>query len=358
MAKSDPKYLISYRNLTGILQKEIPSNNILLSLKDKVLSDELIKIICEKFTGKNFNPDNHLIIFSAEDKQIENLINECSNTGLFSEKKVVVLRNVKKLLKDAKLSLLDYLKRPNPDTCLIMISSDDKFETDKIFLFDTKNSSENAKENKKIIDNGVKIFEVSEFSDSEIINWMEEKFEGYKISKDTIKYFLQFTNHSLDEILSEIEKLKTYCYFSKEVTIDSVNLCIGIAKDFNETDFIKAVLEHQSEKALKIYSQISLKKDAEVFLIFLLNSAFIVINKLFDPAAAKLEGFSLKRELKLWFPDQEKLIPYYKNFGSLIGTEKIKTAFEYIYSTDKKLKTSGADKNTTMTALINNICNL
>lgn len=358
MAKSESKYLISYGNLTDILQKESAANNILLSIREKTLYDELIKIIYEKFVGKSFNPDNHLIIFNAEDKQIENLINECSISGLFSERKVVVLRNVKKLPKDAKLSLLEYLKRPNPDTCLVMISADEKFEVDRIFLSDTKDDFENAKENKNIIDRSVKIYEVSDFSDSEIINWMEEQFEGFKISKDTLKHFTQFTNSSLDEILSEIEKLKTYCFFSKEVTIDSVNLCNGIAKDFNETDFIKAILEHKSEKALKIYSQISLKKDVEIFLIFLMNSAFIVINKLFDPAASRLQGFSLKKELKLWFPDQEKLLPYYRNFGKSIGIEKIKLAFEYIYSTDKKLKTSDADKNTIMAALINNICNL
>ncbi|MEO8209359.1 MAG: DNA polymerase III subunit delta [bacterium] len=360
MAKAQFKYLISYKNLLDTLQKEPIANNILISLKEKVLSDDLIRIISEKFVGKFFDAAVHLIIFNAEDKPIENLLNECSNTGLFTQRKVVVLRNVKKLLKEAKTALLEYLKRSNPDTCLIMISNEEKFEVEKIFLSDGKEKDESgaAKESKGIIDSNVKIYEVSEFTDADKINWIEKKFEGYKISKDTIMQFLQFTNNSLDEILSEIEKLKTYCYFSKEVTTDSVNMCNGIAKDFDETDFIKAILEHQSDKALKIYSQISLKKDVEVFLIFLLSSAFIIINKLFDPAAKKLEGFQLKRELKLWFPDQEKLLPYYRNFGNSIKQEKIKTAFEYIYATDKIFKTSAGDKRTTMTVLITNICNL
>jgi len=358
MAKTETKYLIPYKKLLENFRKDKIPNNILISVKEKVLLDELISVICENFGGKNFNTKDNLISFSAEDKQMDNVLNECSNIGLFSEKKVVVLKNVKKLLKDAKLSLIDYLKRSNPDSCLIMVSSDEELVVEKIFLFDPKAVTESSAENKRTVDNSVKIFQVGEFSEQEIIKWIEDKFQGYKISSDTVKHFLQFTNYSFDEILSEIEKLKTFCWFTKEVTTDSVNLCNGISRDFNETDFIKAITERKMGDALKIYDHISLKKDSEVYLVFLMNTAFITINKLFDPNTAKLDGFMLKKELKLWFPDQEQLIPFYRNFRRSISQEKLRSAFDHIYTTDKLLKTSGGDKKTMMTNLIKNICSL
>jgi DNA polymerase III delta subunit len=123
-------------------------------------------------------------------------------------------------------------------------------------------------------------------------------------------------------------------------------------------DFIIAITERKPETALKIYDHISLKKDSEVYLVFLMSMAFMAINKLLDPNVAKLSGFYLKKELKLWFPEQEKLIPYYKNFGKSIELEKIQEAFDYIYSTDKLLKSSGGNRKTMMIALINNICSL
>ncbi len=358
MAKSTAKYDISYRSLLDSFRKDKIPNNILLSIREKVLQDDLITIICDKFVGKNFDIKNNLIFFSAEDRQIESLINECSNQGLFSERRIVVLRNVKKLQKDAKLSLLDYLKNSNPDTCLLMISSDEEFAPDKIFLYNPKEPSESSLENKQIIEKNVRIFQISEFTESEVIKWTEEKFEGYKISKDTIKHFLRFTNYSFDEILSEIEKLKTYGYFTKEITTDAVNLCNGISKDFNETDFIKAITERKPDEALRIYDHISLKKDSEVYLVFLMNIAFTSINKLMDPNSAKLNDWNLRRELKLWFPDQERLIPHYRNFGKSIRQEQIAAAFDYIYSTDKLLKSSGGNRKTMMVSLINNICSL
>jgi len=367
LAKFDSKYNISYKNLKDSLLKEKIPNNILLSINEKVLLDDLVKIICEKFGGKNFDVKNNLVSFNAEDRQNENIINECSNTGLFAERKVVVLKNVKKLLKAGKLSLLDYLKKYNPDTCLIMTSDDDEFSVEKIFLLDAKETGKSKnqddepaapKTSKKDIENNVKICQITGFTESELVGWVKEKFDDYKIDKETIVYFLQFSNFALDEILSEIEKLKTFCYNTKEITPESVNLCNGIAKDFDESDFVQAIMEKKKDVAMKIYDYISLKKDSEVFLVILLSTAFIAINKLSDPGVARLDGFNLKRELKLWFPGQDRLIPFYKNYRKTIGSDKMKIAFDQIHSADKSLKSTGGDKKMIMSRLINNICNL
>ncbi len=323
MAKSEKRNIVSYRKLTDTFEKGPVNNNILLSLREKVLLVDLVKVICKKFVGENFDAKNNLISFNADDKNIESFMNECSNSGLFSDKKVVVLRNIRKLLKDGKTALIDYLGRPNPDTCLIMINSDEELDISKIFLYDSRGGeSADAARNRRIIEDNVKIYELGGLSESELIEWIKEKFGDHKISDSSVKHFLRFSNNTPDEILPEIEKLKTYCYPSKEITDDAINLCNGISKDFSESDFIKAVLEHQNEKALKIYSQISLKKDVEIFLIFLLNSAFITIDKLFDPGVEKLQGFLLKKELKLWYPDQEILLPYYRNFRKSTGHDK------------------------------------
>jgi hypothetical protein len=89
-----------------------------------------------------------------------------------------------------------------------------------------------------------------------------------------------------------------------------------------------------------------------------MSTAFMAINKLLDPNVAKLDGYLLKKELKLWFPEQEQLMPYYKNYGKSIELKKIETAFDYIYSTDKLLKSSGGNRKTMMISLVNNICSL
>ena len=358
MAKEVNKYKISYNNFVKNLDKDQIPSVILLAVKDKIILDDIVKIICVKFGGKDFDIKNNLISFNGDERAIENIINECRNSGLFSDRKVVLLKNVKKLLKDEKSGLVDYFIRPNPDTVLIMVSGDEEFSPGKIFSYDSKSENEKARETQKIVESSVKIFEITEFTDTELIKWIKEKFGEYKADDSAINQFIQYSNYSPDEILSEIEKLKTYCYNTKEVTLEAVNLCNGIAKDFNETDFIRSIVERNYENALKIYDKISLKKDVEVFLIFLLNSAFTVINKLYDPGVVKLQDWQLKRELKLWLPDQDKLLPYYQRYRNANSQEKMKTIFGHIFQTDKLLKSSGSDRKTVMLSLINNICKL
>ena len=134
MPKTETKYLTSYKTLLDTFQTEDIPNNIVLSLNEKILLDDLIKIVCRKFIGKNFDERNNLISFNADDKMMESVLNDCSNMGPFTANKVVVLKNVKKLPEDAKLSLFDYLKRTNPDTCLIITSAEKEFTHVKIFL--------------------------------------------------------------------------------------------------------------------------------------------------------------------------------------------------------------------------------
>ncbi|MEP7146234.1 MAG: DNA polymerase III subunit delta [bacterium] len=358
MAKSGQNNAVPYNELIKLFKEHRIPNNLIISSGEKVLTDNLVKIICHNFAGKHFTAANNLFSFNAEDKNIEAVINECSNTGLFSDKKIIVLRNVHRLLKNAKLALLSYLKKSNPDTCLVMFTDDEKFEFEKIFLFNSKSDVDDPKENKYIFEKNVKAYQIIAFSNAEMISWIREKCDDFKISDDTIRDFLQFTNYGFDELLSEIEKLKTYCYMTKEITKEAVNLCKGIDVEFSEMDFIKAVIERKHDKALKIYSKISLRKDVEVFLVFLLTSTFININKLFDPGVSKLQGWQLRKELKLWNKDQEEFLPNYKSYRDSISQDKVTKAFEYIYNSDKILKTSGADKNTTMVTLINNICSM
>lgn len=356
MAKASVKYQISFKSLKEKLSKGNIPGNILISAGGKIIFDEILELICKKFTGRDLSEKDSIISFNAEDKQIENVINECSSTGLFADKKIVVLKNIKKLLKSDKLSLIDYLKKPNPDTCLIMESSGEELNPAKLFFYDKKDGDENITGIREIIEKNVCVFEVTGMNETELSGWLKERFGEYKIDDDTLKHLLQFSNFSPDELLSEAEKLMTYCYGTKEITKDAVNLCNGMAKDFSENDFIKALIEKDSEKAYRIYDSISLKKDVEVFLIFLLNSSFIAIYKMFDPAVSGMNEWDLKRSLKLWFPEQDKLIPLYKKFRSSSKRERIAEIINQIYKTDKLLKSSAVNKKNLMSDLINKVC--
>jgi DNA polymerase III delta subunit len=341
MAKSKKKNLISYPELITKAGKGFDYNILLLHISEKILIDEFINKSALKFLGKK--PDNSsLVILDAENAELEKIANELSSGGFFSEKKVLVLKNIKCLRKDEKLSLEKILRRVSPDIFFIMLATEKEFKSSDYEELYSGNALD---------------LDVKEFTEDEFIVWVKSRFDDYKISDDAVFRLLQLTNFSFDEVLGEIEKLKTYSYFSKEIDLKTVNECIGLSKDFLEIDFIREILNKNRENAMKIYSRIILKKDVEVFLLYLLSSSFIIISKLFDPESAKLSGWDQKRILKLWF-DHEKLLPEYKNFRQSIDKNKLKMAFEHIHNADKALKTSNTESKTVFSTLVENLCSL
>jgi DNA polymerase III delta subunit len=153
--------------------------------------------------------------------------------------------------------------------------------------------------------------------------------------------------------------LKTYCIDSKEITTDDVNLCVGFSRDFNEFDFLQAVLTKNYNEAIRIYNRLTLKEDVEIYLVSLLSSSMISISKLFDAKASDMNEFALKREFKLWWKDSDKRLRILKEYKSKINELKLKQAFDYIYQADKSLKSiSSENRKTILTNLIYALTNL
>ncbi|MCX6164642.1 MAG: hypothetical protein NTU73_07240 [Ignavibacteriae bacterium] len=181
------------------------SNNIFLVLNEKILLEELLIAIGEKFIGKSFDPKQNIRKFFSNDKQIEEVINECSNLGFFTERKIVLFRiekrpGVKGLSKDDKLALINYFKNSNPDTILILHVLDSEYTL--------SNFDELKGEN-------VTFYIKEETTPEEIILWVKEKMEDYEISEDALIQLLRYVNPSYDEVYTELEKLKAYSMLTK-----------------------------------------------------------------------------------------------------------------------------------------------
>ena len=90
------------------------------------------------------------------------------------------------------MSLVDYFKRPNPDTVFLMVSIEDDFSPGKVFLYDSKSENEKAKEVQKVVESSVKVYEINEFTETDLISWIKEKFGEYKIDETAINQFIQY----------------------------------------------------------------------------------------------------------------------------------------------------------------------
>lgn len=350
MAKSNQgnEYKISYKNLLEKAQSGKISNNIFLFLSEKILLEEFLAMLGKKFIGNKFDVKKDIRKFFSNDKKIEDVINECSNMGFFSEKKIVLFRvekrpGIKGLSKDDKEALINYFRSPNPDSVLILHVLDSEYTLSNFDDFKNEN---------------ITFYIKIDTTPEEIILWIKDKMEGYEISEDVIIHLLKYVNPSYDEIYTELEKLKTYSTISKKISMEDVNLCVGLTRDFNELDFIDAVFSRNINKALKIYDLLSLKEEIEIRLVSYLVSAFIAIYKMFDSQLSRMGDWDKKKELKLWGKDADKMKGIYEEYKNATNELKIMKAFDYIYRADKAFKTSSPDKRAIFTALVSNLASL
>ena len=129
MAKQGNKYKISYQKFTEQLEKNSIPNNLLLFLSEKILLDDIIKLVSNKFIASSEDMKNNIKHYFSDNKDIENVISECSNVNFFTEKIIIIYKIVKRpgvkgVQKDDKNALLSYIKNYNPDTVLLLVVVD------------------------------------------------------------------------------------------------------------------------------------------------------------------------------------------------------------------------------------------
>ena len=333
-----PVSQLSYKEFSLDIKKGQIPKNLVLSSKYKTITNILLKSIAEKFLENEKISDDNLRSYYADEKTFEDMMGESVNTGFFSAKKVLIYKNYKKLLKAERELFLRYLNDYNPDTLIIFHAND---------FADIKDN---------LIEHGsIKTISIKEFSEAELFNWLKEIFEGYQISDEDINYFISLSGGSVDELYNESEKVKIYSYDTKVITKEIIKLCAGISKDFDENDFLMAVISKNFDQAIKIYDKLALQKDIEIFLIYILSNAFMGIAKLFDPQINQY-GRDLKRILKLWFAS-DKLIYTLKDYKESTDLGKVKGHLQRIFDVDKQLKSSSPDKKNVITNLIFSLTN-
>ena len=153
------------------------------------LQDFFIDYLSSKFLNK----DQSVLYINLDDDKESFLLSEISSYSLFAEKKIIVVRRIKKLSKNGKKELFDYIKSPNNNYCLILISE----------TYDFKNSlQKDLEKNSTTIDVRVPF-------ESKIKEWViyYVKAKKYNIDREMINDLVDKYGDSISHVINEIENL-------------------------------------------------------------------------------------------------------------------------------------------------------
>ena len=181
--------VVNFKHIINrISSNEIDSTYSLFG-NEAFLQNFFIDSIASKF----LNNDGSVLYINLDDDRESVLLSELSSYSLFSEKKIIIVRRIRKLSKNGKKELTDYIASPNMNYCLILISE----------THDFKNAFQ------KQLEKTSTSIDIRVPFDNKIREWATYyvKTKKYNINSEIINDLVDKYGDSISHVVNEIENL-------------------------------------------------------------------------------------------------------------------------------------------------------
>lgn len=217
-------------------------------LLNKKLEDEILKTKVE-----HFNITNYSLLESNINEILEDLI----TISLFSEEKVIVLKDFSEILKLEQVYInrfINYLKNPNPDVYLFI-------------CLDTLISRNY--EIGKAISNYSYLIEVNDLAKKDYNNYIVDYLNdlNFTIENKAVLELITRTNYDLDLLMNELNKLVTYKLDESEISYNDVINLVSKNLEENVYEIVNNLLLNNNKKTIEIFYDLMEKNEDPIRII-------------------------------------------------------------------------------------------
>jgi len=218
------------------------------------LNDYLIKKYIKQILEENSLTDIDVTNYNLDTDKINDIIHDAETISLFTPKKAIIVDNAVVFKNNTidQTELEKYLNNPNLDTILIFIVHDEKVD-----------------ERKKITKLFRSKYKVIELNDQTIYPIVSKMFDGFKIDKKTIEFFIDRVGNNLMLLEQEANKIMIYKE-SGEITIDDIKLLTSKTVEVDLFKLIDAIITKDKNTAMTIYNEMLKMKEEPIAIIITL----------------------------------------------------------------------------------------
>ena len=310
-------------------------NNYLIESTDSLsLENEASKLIKDnKFTKAS------VYKYDLEETELENALEDLDTYGLFTQEKVIILKNIESLKYDDYKSefehLFRYLDNPNPDNLLII-------EVSK--LSGTSKIGKILKE--KCTYNKVELNTKS---------YIKQLLKDYEVDPNTINLLDNYCLGDISKIYNECQKLKNYKYEEKVITEDDVKELVtkklGDSKDLTFS-FSRSIALRDKKGALKRYKELLSYNFEPISIIGLLSSQIRII---YQVKLLEKERLSDREIANILEEKSDYRITKTRELTKLYSEDSLLHLLQELSDIDFKMKTTDLDANALLEQFIINI---
>lgn len=224
--------------LAQLQKREFAPIYFLVGEKETFFVDQLSNYIEENVLSEEEKGFNQQIMYGRDVSMME-VIEAAKRFPMMAEYQVIIVREAQHLARELD-KLEDYVANMQPSTILVFCYKYKKPDGRKKVISQIK---------KKAV-----YYETSAIYDNMIGDWIVTELaqKQYSIDPKAAQMLIDFLGNDLSKIYKELEKLMQILPLGSRITPESVEENIGISKDYNVFELVKAIGDRDEVKAFKI----------------------------------------------------------------------------------------------------------
>lgn len=292
--------------------------------------------VMEQVVDQSMKDFNLNIYYGADCKGTE-ILDTCQTLPMFSERRVVVVRQADKLPAATQEGLLPYLANPCPETCLLFLAA--KPDLRRKFYAELKKQP-GSLEFKKLYDNKLGPFIAA-----------EAQAQGKKIDGAGAEMLAFMVGNNLQELVSQIEKATLYVGSRPVIGVEDVKAIVSQSKAFTAFELARFMGEKNLPKALSTLQSMLQNGEEAVMILGALASHFRRIWRIRELLDQKITPADIGKQLKIHQFFLGEQVAQAKKYA----VSELEALFDRLYRGDVGIKT-GASSATVLQGLVYDAC--
>jgi DNA polymerase-3 subunit delta len=253
----------SLKTLHDAIKRQSFDGAYYISGEDDYQKDDAVRKLIEaalELETRDFNLD----VRRAADLEAETLGVLLSTPPMMAERRVIVIREVGALRKDARQILDQYLTHPAPDLLLLMIGA----AGSKADLSLSSSST---------------TLQFDPLTGDRIPKWITHRATtelGVKITEPAIELLQAAVGGDLHQLAGELDKLASYIEgHSQEISEEAVAAVVGVKRGDTQSDLLDAVADRNAARALGLVPYVLAQpKTTAVSIVMALSTQMLAIS--------------------------------------------------------------------------------
>ena len=263
--------------------------------------------------------DFNLDVLLAADVDIRRIVELARSYPMMSDRRVVVVKDIQKLAASDLSGLIDYCKKPNQSTCLILTQPDV------------------SKQNKSLqqLQKLTLYVPCKPLYENQVVGWIEKHLKslGYEIEPSAATLLAVQVGTNLHDLKNEIEKILLYVDERRHIETEDVARVVGFRKEFSLFSLQNAIGRKNLEDALRICRILLIGKPPQAIILHLAQFFHnLLITSGFKPSAKSDDELAKLTSTSRYF------IRDLYQFKARYSVAEIENALEILRQVDYSLK--------------------